>query len=170
MKNPAMHKEPLFRKENNTVHRNHPRLSGGEYRHKRNTKAEERSEATHRSMHGKKHRGLDYTPLFKFLLSSVGENWNEIYSEAVSRLDCPEPIFWLVALYEHERKEYVQIGETSFFSGLYVDGKGLLQRVNPDLGPERMMPLCHCCTYTLNGKPFSGRPSSETMARGVIKS
>jgi hypothetical protein len=120
-------------------------------------------------MHGKKHHGLDYTPLFRFLLSRVGENWNEIYGEAVSRLDRPEPIFWLVALREDERKEYVQTGETSFFSGLYVDGKGRLQLVNPRLGPEQMMPLCRCCTYTLNGKAFSGRPSDETMAHGVVK-
>jgi hypothetical protein len=163
-----MHKEPLFRKVNTKTHGVRHGLRG-EYRHERNTKAEKCSEATHRPMHGKKHHGLDYTPLFKFLHSKIGENWNEIYSEAVSRLDRPDPIFRLVALHEHERKEYVWTGETSLFSDLYVDEKGRLQLVNPNLGPEQMMPLCHCCTYTLNGKPFTGRPSSETMARGVVK-
>ncbi len=163
-----MLKEPLFRKVNTKAHGVHHGF-GGEYRHERNTKVEKHSETVHRSMHGKKNRGLDYTPLFKFLLSKVGENWNSIYSEAVSRLDRSEPIFWLVALHEHERKEYVRVGESSFFSGLYVDKKGLLQLVNPDLGPKQMTPLCHCCTYTLNGKPFSKRPTIEAMTSGVVK-
>lgn len=38
-------------------------------------------------------RGLDYTPLFKFLLSKVGENWYDVFNEAKSRLNKTEPIF-----------------------------------------------------------------------------
>lgn len=38
-------------------------------------------------------RGLDYTPLFRFLLSKVGSDWDSVFSEAKSRLDKTEPIF-----------------------------------------------------------------------------
>lgn len=61
-------------------------------------------------MHGRARHGRDYTPLFRFLLSKVGGDWDAIHAEAVSRLDTPEPIFWLVALNEADRKPYVRIG------------------------------------------------------------
>ncbi len=105
-------------------------------------------------MHGKHRRGLDYTPLFKFLLSKVGSDWNDVFSEAVARLDRPEPIFWLVALNEHEKREYVLMGESTYYSGLYVDTEGRLRVVNPELGPEDITPLCSCCTHTFNGVPL----------------
>lgn len=41
-------------------------------------------------MHGKVKRGLDYTPLFRFLLAKVGMPWNEIHPEAIARLDRSE--------------------------------------------------------------------------------
>lgn len=154
-----MQKEPLFRKVNTTARGVHHHF-GGDFRHERNTKKEVQSEATRSSMHGKQQRGLDYTPLFRFLLSKIGTDWNSVHREAVSRLDKPEPIFWLVALHEHEKKDFVRMGESSYFSGLYVDEKGLLAIVNPDLGPEKMAPLCRCCTHTFNGKPF-GRPVTD---------
>jgi len=55
------------------------------------------------SMHGRQQRGLDYTPLFFFLLSKIGQHWDEVYSEAISRLDRPDPIFWMVAQHEHQQ-------------------------------------------------------------------
>jgi hypothetical protein len=106
-------------------------------------------------MHGRKQRGLDYTPLFKFLLSKRGEPWNEVHSEAKARLDREEPIFWLVALPGHERKPYVRAGESSFYSGMYVDEAGLLQLIDPSLGPSSLTPSCKCCTHTFNGVPFT---------------
>jgi hypothetical protein len=155
-----MQKEPLFRKENRTARGMRHSGGGGEFRHKRNTQKEVQSEATRTSMSGKRQRGLDYTPLFMFLLSKVGSDWNSVHREAVSRLDKPEPIFWLVALHDHEKKDFVRMGEASYFSGLYVNEQGLLAIVNPDLGPEKMAPLCRCCTHTFNGKPF-GRPVTD---------
>jgi len=88
------------------------------------------------SMHGKKQRGLDYTPLFKFLLSHVGDNWDKVYSEAKSRLDKEEPIFWIVALHNSDKKDYVRIGENSYYSGLFVDVDNILQKVNPEFNPN----------------------------------
>jgi len=147
-------KKPLYRKENTTAHnvwRNNP---GGHYRHQRNTKAEIHSEAARGSMHGIKHHGYDYTPLFRFLLSRVGGDWDEIFSEAVSRLDRQEPVFWMVALHEHERRDVVGVGESSIYSGLYVDENKRLQIVNPALKAEDMTPTCQCCTHTFNGVVF----------------
>ena len=105
-------------------------------------------------MHSDHRHGLDYTPLFKFLLSRVGGDWAEIYSEAVARLDRSEPIFWLVASCEEEKQPFVRIGENSFFSGLYVDENNRLSLVDLDLRVEHMEPSCSCCTHTLNGVPF----------------
>lgn len=102
-----MDKKPLYRKENTTAHNVWRNNLGGHYRHQRNTKSEIHSEATRGSMHGIKHHGYDYTPLFRFLLSRVGGDWDEIFSEAVSRLDRQEPVFWMVALHEHERRDVV---------------------------------------------------------------
>lgn len=99
-------------------------------------------------------RGLDYTPLFRFLLSKVGQNWDEIFSEARSRLDKTDPIFWMVAMNEQEKKDYVRVGESSYYSGLFVDENGILQIHNPNLKAVDMMPFCNCCTHTFNGKLF----------------
>lgn len=67
--------KPLYRKVN-TRARGVRHRSGGEYRHERNSKRERRNEdaeVSRGSMHGRQQRGLDYTPLFKFLLSKVGK-------------------------------------------------------------------------------------------------
>jgi len=102
-------------------------------------------------MHGRTRRGLDYTPLFRFLISKVGCEWSEVYAEAAARLDRFEPIHWLVAHGPMDEQDYVRLGESSYFSGLKVDDDGLLQCVNPKLGPENFEPLCKCCTHTFNG-------------------
>jgi hypothetical protein len=126
-------KEPLYRKENKvSLSTKYYVRTGGEYRHQRHTKAALADERTHQSMNSGKY-GYDYTPLFRFLLSKVGQDWDEVFSEAKSRLDKTEPVFWMVALHEHERREVVRLGESSYFSGLYVDDEGLLQKVNPEL-------------------------------------
>jgi hypothetical protein len=142
-------KEPLYRRVNTTargVHHNR----GGEYRWSRGKD----DRFARGAMSKGKHRGLDYTPLFRFLLSKVGHDWDAVHSEAVARLDRPEPIFWLVARTADERQPFVRIGESTYYSGLYVDPEGRLARVAPDLGVEDMRPVCGCCTHTFNGVPF----------------
>lgn len=140
------------------------RHAGGDYSDTRHTKREVSSEATRRPMHGKERRGVDYTPLFRFLLSKVGSKWREVHSEAVSRLDREEPVYWLVALQEEDRQEYVRVGESSFFSGLYVDSRGRLQVVNPSVNSSSMAPSCKCCTHTFNGVRFTQRFRRESNA------
>lgn len=97
---------------------------------------------------------MDYTPLYRFLLSKVGSDWNEVFSEAKSRLDKSEPIFWQVALTEEDKKDFIRVGESSYFSGLYVDNNGVLQLTNPQLQAKDIKPYCDCCTHTFNGKLF----------------
>jgi len=100
-------------------------------------------------------RGLDYTPLFKFLLSKVGSPWDEVFKEAVSRLDKQDPIFALVSNHKDEDCKIVAFGESTFYNGLYVDDEGILQMIAPEIGVEQLEPLCSCCTHTLNGKVFT---------------
>ncbi|MGC5703612.1 hypothetical protein J4P02_25790 [Pseudomonas sp. NFXW11] len=148
-----MEKEPLYRKVNTRTrgvnHKNEP-----SYAQQRHSKALAAKEHQRGSMHSGKRLGLDYTPLFRFLLSRVGQPWDPVFSEAKSRLDRQEPIFWQVALHEHQQQDYVRLGHCAFYSGLYVDAQGLLQKVNPDLHAATMSPDCPCCTHTLNGVPF----------------
>lgn len=143
-------KEPLFRKVNTTA-RGVVHNSGGSYRHTRNTKAEKNSEENRSSMGKKTNRGLDYTPLYRFLLSKVGKNWTEVHKEAVSRLDREEPIFWMVALRDEDKKSDFRSDENSYYNGLFVDENNILQKVDPTRGPENMYATCACCTWSFNG-------------------
>lgn len=145
-----MNKEvkPLYRKVNSKAIGCHHH-TGPDAKNDRNTK-----KGMSKSMKKNDHRGLDYTPLYKFLLSKVGEDWTTIHSQAVARLDKEEPIYHLVAKDESHKKDYVRCGESSFYSGLYIDEENKLQKVNPDLKNEDLYPSCWCCTHTLNGTKF----------------
>lgn len=145
-------KPKLYRKVNTKAKGVH-HLFGGDFKDTRNSKGESVQQVKG-TMFGTKQRGLDYTPLFKFLLSKVGSKWDEVFSEAKLRLDKEEPIFWMVALHEDEKKDYVRVGESTYFSGLFVDDNGILQLVNPNLKAIDMTPSCNCCTHTFNGKVF----------------
>ena len=153
-------KEPLFRKVNTRTHGVHHGF-GGDYSSDRKTKREVNSDATRGTMHGRVQRGLDYTPLFKFFLSKVGGKWEDVYSEAVARVDKKEPIFWMVAIHEKDKKNCFSVGESSYFSGMYVDSQGLLQVVNPNLNNESAYPHCSCCTHTFNGLVFTKKYLSD---------
>lgn len=152
-------KEPLFRKVNTQTHGVHHQ-TGGDYRTERTAQAG--SDSGRGRMHGKRRRGLDYTPLFRFLLSRVGAEWDAVYSEAVARIDRPDPIFWLVARHEGERRALVRTGESTYYSGLYVDDAGLLRVVDPGLRARDLVPSCTCCTHTFNGERFGGREQIRT--------
>lgn len=145
-------KEPLYRKVN-TKAKGVRHNFGGDFKHSRNKKRDS-VEQTKGSMHGNKERGLDYTPLFRFLISKVGHDWNEVFSEAKSRLDKPEPIFWIVSINKNDKEDYVRVGESTFFSGMHIDNDGKLQLVNPELKAKNLTPSCTCCTHTFNGKVF----------------
>lgn len=141
-------KKPLFTKVN-TVARRVCHNSGGEYRHDRNSKKQPESER--QSMGKKEKRGLDYTPLYKFLLSKVSQDWNSVHSEAVSRLDTEEPIFYMVAILEQDKVDIFQTSQFTYFNGLFVDENNILQIVNPNITLKDVPVWCTCCTFSLNG-------------------
>ena len=145
-------KSKLYRKVNTKAYKVLHNV-GNDFKNSRNIKSETREQSMG-SMFGKKHRGLDYTPLYRFLISKVGSHWDEVFSEAKSRLDKVDPIFHLVALNEEDKKDMVRCDESSYFSGLYVDEFGIIQLSNPNLEASNMEPLCNCCTFTFNGKIF----------------
>jgi hypothetical protein len=153
------HKAPLYRKENKTAY-NYQGDKGGDYRHSRHTKQTQQNaldEIAHQGMKSNMARGRDYTPLFRFLLSKVGLNWDAVYSEAVSRLDTDQPIFWMVALREEDKEDTVRIGESTYWSGLYVDTNNTLQIANPNVTVNDLYPGCNCCTHTFNGIVFPNK-------------
>lgn len=145
--------EPLYRKVNTRTHG--VMHGGGEFSWSRNSKSSRNDTSLHGSMNGKKRLGYDYTPLFKFLLSRVGQPWDDVYADAIARLDKEEPIFWLVARPGEAGQDYVRTGENTYYSGLFVDELGILSIVNPDLTLDMMKPFCRCCTHTFNGMPFT---------------
>src|SRR3972149_788189 len=149
-------KEPLYRKMNTRAHNVHHNF-GGDARHDRHTK-----EGMSKSMKKGVERGLDYTPLYKFLLSRVGQEWSSVHSEAVSRLDKEEPIYHMVARNDAEKRRFVRCGENSIYSGLYVDENNRLQLVDPKLCNEDFSPTCHCCTATFNGTPLQRKYNPQS--------
>lgn len=111
------------------------------------------------------HRGLDYTPLFRFLLSKVGQEWDKVFSEAVTRLDTQEPIFWMVKIKDDpsdrsNNEDWFGTGEARY-SKLFVDNNGILQKINPELKNEYFIPSCGC-THTFNGKVLINKYNVQT--------
>ena len=104
-------------------------------------------------MHGGRLHGRDYTPLFRFLLSKVREDWDSVFAAATARLDREEPIWWMVARPGTEPQPLVRTGRNSYFSGLWIE-EGRLTLVDPELTIERLEPSCGCCTHTFNDIPF----------------
>ena len=129
--------KPLYRKVNTRTHGVHHAPESGDFCHQRNTKAEKARQDTRGKMHGKTRHGLDYTPLYRFLISRVGDGWSDIHSQAVARLDREEPIWHLVARSPQEEEALVRLGPSSFFNGLFVDDDNCLQLVDPTLTVDK---------------------------------
>lgn len=130
---PNIFKSKLYRKNNNTCH-------GAEL-------------------------GWDYTPLFKYLLSKVGQPWNEIYKDIKPRVNSVVPIYWMVNRYKNkdELLGYIRVGESTYYSSLYVDEKGLLQYVDKTIDHTTLEPSCNCCTHTFNGKRFTKKYKDKSI-------
>jgi hypothetical protein len=131
--NPNIFKSKLYRKNNNTAH-------GAQL-------------------------GWDYTPLFKYLLSKVGQPWNEVYKDVKPRLNSTIPIYWMVSKYKNVDNllGYIRVGESTYYSSLYVDDKGLLQYVDKSINENTLEPSCNCCTHTFNGKRFTKKYKDKNI-------
>ena len=109
--------------------------------------------------------GWDYTPLFKYLLSKVGQLWNDVYKDVKSRLNSTIPIYWMVYRYRNidSLVGYIRVGESTYYSSLYVDSKGLLQYVDKSIDQHTLKPSCDCCTHTFNGKRFTKKYKEKNI-------
>lgn len=147
-------KEPLYRKEKKTgLQTQYYVRRGGEARwarHTKKTKEEAENEVSFKPMKKLK-LDYDYTPLFMFLLKNVGRKWDDVYSEAKSRLDKTEPIWWMVKKDQKDERDIVRIGEGACYSALKIDENGILVKINPNARPTVS---CTCHTHSFNGKPF----------------
>ena len=65
------------------------------------------------------------------------------------------PIFHIVSKQEEHEIGYVNLGESSFYSLLFVDDNNILQKVDPNINETSIAPRCSCCTHTFNGKQFT---------------
>lgn len=154
-------KKKLYRRDNKKALRYRGGDKGGDFCYSRNTKKMQEFEGDRLGMGGKVERGVDYTPLYKFLLSKVGKPWNDVYSEALSRLDKKDPIFHMVHFdpepNDNKRSYYgiVRLGDNSYYSMLTVNDEGILVKVNPEITKDDIVPFCHCCTHTFNGELFT---------------
>jgi hypothetical protein len=130
---PDTFKSKLYRKNNNTCHGAQP--------------------------------GWDYTPLFKYLLSKVGQLWEDIYKDIKPRLNSTIPIHWMVSTNKNISTllGYIRVGESTYYSTLYVDDKGLLQYVDKSINENTLEPSCNCCTYTFNGKRFTKKYKEKNI-------
>lgn len=150
-----LHKpRPLFRRVN-TRARGVSHDLGGDFAAQRQSKSLPRNRSGLGPMHGRTRRGLDYSPLFKFLLSQVGEDWTNVHREAVERLDREEPIYWMVARSDLEKRSVVRVGDNSCYSGLYIGKDNRLAFVDPEINEHDLNPACGCCTHTFNGRRFT---------------
>lgn len=111
-------------------------------------------EGHHLPMHAAQH-GQDYTPLYKFLLSKTGSRWDDVFSEAVARLDKQEPIYYLVDLHPAaDDTGFVRVDSNAYYSKLTVDEQGILVILRPELTANDLPMACTCCTHSFNGVPY----------------
>ena len=99
--------------------------------------------------------GYDYTPLFRYLLSRVGDLWEDIYTYVKPRLNTTEAIWIMVSRSGYpQESSYFCLSEGSYWSQLWIDDEGRLQRVDPT--QANASPGCWCHTYSFNGSRIGG--------------
>jgi len=158
-------KEKLYRKVNTRTRMGNERyycsVKGPDSKNERNTKI-----GMTKKMTSKDH-GLDYTPLFRFLISKIGKPWETAYKEAQSRLDSEEQIFWMInndAIHEVDPRDYFMY-HNSYYPRLVIDNNGILHMMNPDLKNEDFYPHCSCCTHSYNGVPLVNKATDGKYGR-----
>ncbi|WP_297627201.1 hypothetical protein [uncultured Rikenella sp.] len=161
--------KPLYRKVNRkSSYQCHVIESkGGRFAWQRHSKAMRQFDGRYlpmRSATSSVTNGYDYTPLFRYLLSRVGDRWDEIYSAVKPRLNTTEPIWWVVSQdgYPQDGCGWVHIGEGACWSKLWIDAEGRLRKVDPML--SNISPDCSCHTHSFNGSRIG---SLSTQRKGL---
>lgn len=167
----SFEKKSLFGKVNTRTH-GVRHGCGGEARWSRHSKTAKREAVRQSKMRSGLEHGLDYTPLYRFLLNKVGHSWDALYSEALKRLPKEDPIWYMVAQTNHDQEPFFRSGESSYFSCLFVDDDETLQRVAPNVVNELLWPSCRCCTHSFNGQTFVNGydPEKEATIFQVLSS
>ena len=143
-------REKMLYRKVNTKARNVHHHTGEDFKHSRNGK----KEISSKMKQGVK-RGLDYTPLYKYLIKQVGKNWDDIYSKVLPRVLDEESIFHIVSKNKETAQDYCRIGESSYFSGLFINENGVLEITNKEINHSTINPFCACCTHSFNGQLFT---------------
>lgn len=173
-----MEKKPLYRKVNKRTHDGWAwyYYRKERYRFERHKKSYTQAAKMPIKKHSMFRTGYDYTPLFRFLHSHVGNVWADIFCECQARLNDIEPLTWMVVnvnkhglvvdnyLPNGESREYFRVGE-SYWSTLYVDEDGVLQFVDKDFYRPHSVQMGEInyfdTTESWNGEPQY--PNDETI-------
>ena len=109
----------------------------------------------------------DYTPLFKYLLThAIGKKADEVRAWVKPRLNSMEPFDWMVHDHNGEKpeKSWFRAGENSYWSQLYVDSEGIIQKADPNLANV------HPAYGDEWGASFNGKPlGSKNWLRNAEK-
>lgn len=88
---------------------------GGDYKNTRHSKRETLEQTKGKCL-GKKNVVCGTISIEnRFYCQKVGSTWDDVFSEAKSRLDQAEPIFHMVALKEADKEDFVRTGESAYF-------------------------------------------------------
>lgn len=119
----------------------------------RNTKA-----GVRRSMSKTRSTMRDFTPLYQYLLSAVGEDFDMIKSHVYKRLEAQDrDVIWnMVATNDLQLNPdgIVRLTDNAYYSQLYVDNDNILKVYKPEVTINHLFPHCSCCTHTFNGTKF----------------
>lgn len=112
--------------------------------------------------------GRCFKPLYNFLLSSVGKNFDVVRSEALRRIEsCDAARLYDIISRDTDTENIeaiTRISESSTFSTLYIDSDNILRVAHPEICNEHISPTCYCCTHTFNGKPIKHKQMMEDSA------
>ena len=114
-------------------------------------------------------RIYDYSPLYKFLLKNVGNNWSEIFRVCQSKLNDMEPITKMVINVNtrglvidnvdikniNQYTPYFKSGPNTCFSTLYVDENNIIQYVDKLFEIKKSHYFNETLTFNGHIKPLS---------------
>ena len=165
-----MDKKPLYRKINKKTHNGWASYTFRKerYRFERGKKQNYLPEHSPIKRSSSFTTGYDYSPLYHFLLTHVGQVWGPVFQECQYRLDKLSPMTYMVVnVNEHGivvdnhpdgvLPDFFRC-EDSYWSTLWVDEKGILQFVNKDFNLEDIVDTLKYptkeFTITWNGRPI----------------
>lgn len=100
-------------------------------------------------------RQLDFTPLYKYLQSKVGEDYDTVYSNVVERIPRNQRgVIDYIVMADNTGDGVARLGESTYFRTLYVDENNKLQFVNKDY-KQTVSKWCYMDTTTLDGKTIT---------------